>query len=189
MAHQSFSKKVLEAVEKEAGARGGEIDTTELSHVLFIQTGHDHKRMLSTLSDLARTSKIVRVRQGVYSAVSKKPAPDQREVMWRTMRMRKVVTLADLQEFAGVSKYYAKEWLQMLVKRGIAMRQGPADKCAPHSWRLIKFDQVEMPVDTEKAERLRKIRAKKKQAIEKRLDTIDVAVTDIRANLNDLDKE
>ncbi len=184
MAHQSFTKTVLEAVKKEAAARGGEVSTTELSGALMLQTHKKHKLMLSTLCDLVKSSRIVRVRQGVYG-VGAPSAPDKREVMWRTLRMRKVVTIADLQEFASVSVEYARQWLRMLVERKIVIRIDPADKTKPSSWRLIHCDQVEMPVDTAKAEKLRKIRAARKRSIQKGLRKIELAVAEILRDLDD----
>lgn len=173
MAHQSFSKRVLDALTDAALKGDGEVETGDLSSLLFLQTRESHKKMLNTLSDLARNGRILRVRQGVYTPNANTKKPDKREVMWRVLRMRGGVTVADLQEMAGVSSCYAKEWLRILVERGVAIKVVPQDKNNPHSWRLIKTDIAEMPVDTKKAARLRKIRRLKKEQIARKLDQID----------------
>ncbi|MBM9605943.1 hypothetical protein [Desulfopila inferna] len=188
MAHQSFAKTVLDTLRKEALVRDGDVTVTDLSCALHLQTRKDHKRMLNTLSDLVKSGKAVRVRQGVYTFSAEAREPDKREVMWRALRMRRIVTIADLQEFAGVSHEYAKQWLAMLVKRKIAQRNTPANKNHPHSWRLIKNDLVDMPVDTDKAAKLRTLRLKQKQGVISALDTIDNELSKVRnfiANMED----
>lgn len=190
MAHQSFAKTVLGAMKATSELKGiSEVDVTTLSCALHLQTRKDHKRMLNTLSDLARSGKITRVRQGVYSINTAPRKPDKREVMWRTLRMRRVVTIADLQELAGVSHDYAKEWLSMLVKRKIALRVDPKDLTKPRSWRLIKYDLQEMPLDTEKAAKLRNLRKKKKQQILNTLDKIGNELSKVRDTIANFEDE
>ncbi len=187
MAHQSFAKKVLETVATGAAIRGGEIDTGELSVALFIQTRAERKRMLGALNDLAKSGRIVRIRRGVYGIGAKSCEVEKREIMWRTFRMRKVVTIEDLQEFAGCSHSYAKQWLAMLVKRNLAIRIDLPDLTKPRSWRLVCND-LEMPVDEEKAKKLQKIRQDKKKKIKRKLAGIERAVADIRADLEEMEE-
>jgi hypothetical protein len=188
MAHQSFAKTVLEMLTKETLVRDGEVSVDELSIALHLTTRKDHKRMLNTLSDLVKSGRAVRVRQGVYTWSTQDKEPDKREVMWRTIRMRRNVTIADLQEFAGVSHDYAKEWLGMLVRRGIAMRcDSEAHENLPSHWALLKND-AEMPVDTDKAAKLRNIRLKKKKIVA-RLDSIGSALGEVRQILQTMEDD
>lgn len=182
MAHQSYAKTVLDTLRAEANKLGGEVNTTQLANALFIQTRKDNKRMLNTLSDLRKRGAVIRVSQGVYGIGHKKEQADKREIMWRTLRMRKVVTIADLQEFADVSADYAKQWLRMLLNREIVMRID-APNNAPSSWRLVK-DLPEMPVDTEKAARLRKIRKNKKRQLLKKLGSISEEIEAMKTIIN-----
>ncbi len=187
MAHQSFAKKVLETLQAESAKRNGSVSSTELSHALFIQTSKDHKRMLNAVSDLVKSGRAKRVSQGVYTPDTKTRTPDKREVMWRLIRMRKIVTIADLQEMADVSKVYAKQWLAMLVKRKIAIRIDPPDLTKPRSWRLVCND-IDMPVDEERAKKLQKIRQNKKKKIQRKLAGIERAVANIRADLKEMEE-
>ncbi len=189
MAHQSFAKKVLETLQAEAVKRNGSVSSTELSHALFIQTSKDHKRMLNAVYDLVKNGRIKRISQGVYAPDTKTRTPDKREVMWRIIRMRKAVTLADLQELADVSKDYAKQWLAMLVRRGIAVRVTPPNKNVPHCWRLIKHDLAEMPVDTRKAEKLRELRKNRKKQILSTIDVIGKKLAKVRESITELEDE
>ena len=188
MAHKSFARDVLSALTKLALANGGEAAATDISHFLFIQTRKGHKRMLNTLSDLVKSGRARRVRQGVYAPVLNTGKPDKREVMWRLLRMRKSVTIGDLQELANVSHDYAKEWLEMLTRREIVTRIAPQNTNKQHSWRLIKTDLVEMPIDTEKAERLRALRKKKKAQVVVSICRIEQELEKIRTALHE-DKE
>jgi predicted transcriptional regulator of viral defense system len=180
MAQQSFAKTVLETLIEEARKRGGEVSVDELSCALFLQTRAEHKRMTNALSDLVKSGRASRVRQGVYAVASREREPDRREVMWRTLRMRKSVTVADLQEFAGVAASYAEEWLQMLARRGVVRRAEPAGSDQECSWRLIRSDLVEMPLDTAKAKRLRALRRKRKTELRRALDQISDGLGTVR---------
>ena len=187
MAHQSFAQTVLETLKKESRTTSGEVSVTRLSCALHLQTRKDHKRMLNTLSDLVRSGRAVRLRQGVYGVGGKET--DRREVMWRTLRMRRCVTIADLQEFAGVSPSYAKEWLAMLHRRQVVIRVDPAPPTQPRSWRLANFELTEMPVDTEKAAKLRDLRKAKKQQLLKTIDSIGSELRKVRKSIASMEEE
>ena len=58
---------------------------------------------------------------------------------------RKIVTTDDMQEFAGASPGYTREFLQFLARRGFVKRQG-------EKWVLVK-DPIVMPQMTEKGMR------------------------------------
>ncbi len=191
MAHQSFAKTVLAAVQEIAAKNNGEASCDAISTAVWMQTKAPHKRLLNTLCDLYRTKRIMRIRQGVYGPMVDEKQPDKREVMWRVFRMRRVVTVADLQEMAGVSPIYAKEWLELLSRRGVAVRITPAtnQNNHPHSWRIINSDSAECPVDSDKAARLRDLRRKKKEAIHGRLDAIDTVLGEVRQLLNTMEEE
>jgi hypothetical protein len=185
MAHQSFAKTVCDTLKEAAQSGGGEVEAGKLSCLLHIQTRKDHKRMLNTLSELAGRGKIVRVRQGVYAPVATADTPDKREVMWRLMKMRRRVSVDDLVEMAGVSPAYALEWLRLLVRREVARNVEEPGKRG--LWVLLN-DNVEMPVDVDKAEKLRNIRLKKKKIIA-RLDSIGSALGEVRQILQTMEDD
>lgn len=163
MAHQSFAGRVLETLTKLAAtATSGRVHADDVSSALMVQTRQAHKQVLNALSDLSKAGTVVRVQQGVYAlAEDQTRKPDKREVMWRVLRMRKRVVVADLVELAGVSREYAKEWLQMLVTRGIVRRLPQPDN-QPHHYQIINVNAaMAMPVDEAKAAKLRALRRKK----------------------------
>jgi predicted transcriptional regulator len=162
MAHESFAGRVLDTLARLAAkSTAGLVHVDDISSALMVQTRAQHKQVLNALSDLYQAGRITRERQGVYALADGKRRPDKREVMWRLLRMRKRVTTADLVELAGVSREYAKEWLQMLGNRGIA-RRIPQPNNQPHVWQLVN-DTVAMPVDEEKAAELRELRLRKRK--------------------------
>ena len=101
---------------------------------------------------------------GVYNYRGKQGGkPEIQEVMWRLLRSRRTVTVEDLQEMAEAEESYVLEWLRMLIRRGIVRESGG-------SYQMIK-DTVEMPRNDEKAERLRRLRAKWK-AVKETVDEV-----------------
>ena len=184
MAQQSFARTVIDTIRITAAQYGGEADTNQLSWLLQLKTGQEHKRLLNTLCDLARSGKIVRVRQGVYAPAPAAGQPDKREIMWRLLKMRRRVTVEDLMEMADVSAAYAHEWLQLLVKREVVRAiQEPGQM----RWVLIN-DSAEMPQDSDKAARLRNIRLNKKKALAK-LAGISTALGEVRQLLQTMEEE
>jgi len=177
MAQQSFAKTVLVAVQW-LTQPGGEVAVDKLSILLRLKTAVEHKRLLNTLCDLARSGKIVRVRQGVYGPAPVAGQPDKREVMWRLLKMRRHLKVEDLVEMAAVSQAYANEWLRLLVKRGVVRCIQEPEPGQPGRWMLIN-DNAEMPQDEDKAARLRNLRLKKKKAIA-RLDSALTALGEVR---------
>jgi DNA-binding transcriptional regulator GbsR (MarR family) len=105
--------------------------------------------------------------------------------MWRLFKMRRRVTVDDLMEMADVSRDYAVEWLRVLVKREVARKLQEPGKTG--LWVLVN-ENVEMPQDEDKAQRLRDIRMKKKKVLA-RLKSIDTAVADVRKIVQNLEEE
>jgi len=157
MAHCSFSRQVLDAANTLLTVRN-EVSTDDISKELNIQTRRDHKRLIWVLSNLKQAGRLSWIRQGVYGA-RLQAKPDKREWMWRVLRMRRRIQLDDLVEMTGVNRDYAKQWLRLLVKHGIAFKQ--QEPGMKGTWHLMN-DLAECPVDTDKAVRLRKLRQEKK---------------------------
>lgn len=167
---ESLSARVLAAVNQ----IGGEVTTTAIFHHLGLQTRVAEKKALTALSDLFRAGRVLRVRAAVYTIpVGNCLTVPLQERMWRVLRMRRAVTVADLQELAGAAKDYAEDWLRMLHKREVVRRDDQPNN-RPSVWTLIN-DTVEMPIDEAKADRLREMRAKRKLA----LHSLDQAATAI----------
>jgi DeoR/GlpR family transcriptional regulator of sugar metabolism len=180
---KSMAARVLAAVKE----IGGEIRAADLFDLLVLQTGAQEKTARNALSDMANDGRLVRVRPGVFRLPeTARPKPvSKQERMWRVIRARRRVTLADLQELAGVTKEYAKEYLLMLTKRAVMVRQ-PQPQNRPHVWVLVN-DPVEMPENTEKAARYRAKRKAAKEKIVQALDQADTAIKQARKAVNKLD--
>ena len=177
MAHQSFAGRVYEKLRELAGKNEfGRVEAGDLSSALLLPTKADHKRMLNALCDLRRAGKVARVEIGVYRVVNGPRKPEIREVMWRILRMRKRVSVDDLAEMAEASRDYARQWLNMLVDRNVVKKVGP------NLWQLVD-DQAEMPVDTDKADKLRELRRRQKQKLISKLDAAKGLLEQVRAEI------
>ena len=131
------------------------------------------------VNDMVRRGELERV--GVDALCRReyeaRPAP-KTTCMWRFIRAsRKESILAtDLVSTCGVSEITAKEYLQTLVRRGIMRRiDRPGNK--PSLYRMIPANDPGPGLvrDDEKAERLRRIRVAKQEA----LDLIEASSRDI----------
>lgn len=169
---ESFAAQVLAAVNK----IGGEVTTTAIFHHLGLQTRAAEKKALNTLSDLFKAGRVVRVRPAVYAIpVGNCLTVPIQERMWRVLRMRRSVTVADLQELAGASMDYAEDWLRMLHKREVVRRDDqPGNR--PSLWTLVN-DTVTMPDLDDNAAKLRDLRAKK---VLQALDQAATAINEAR---------
>lgn len=134
----------------------------------------DKKPLHQVISEMKQSGEIEPVGPTTYQYLGTKTErdcqPELREIMWRVLRARRSVAKTDLQELAGVSGYYAGEWLRMLQRQGIVERRG--DPGGVPVWVMVS-DPVEMPSDDDKAEKLRQLRTKKAEALAK----IDFLVT------------
>ncbi|MDY6789707.1 MAG: hypothetical protein SWH54_00380 [Thermodesulfobacteriota bacterium] len=160
---ETFAGKVRKIMQDR---KGREIWIQEIAIELDMVSDAEKRKLYRTILDLKRSGEIEPLKKGAYIYKGKKQKPQLQEVMWRVLRDRRKVTVDDLIEMAGAEKSYVKEWLQMLVRRGIVRKN-------KNGIYLMIQDPVDMPKNEEKAEKLRRIRAEKKKA----LDAIDKVVT------------
>jgi hypothetical protein len=167
---KSFAAKTLAAVEtlvmekRTTANPQPEVDVVDIAEVVFVQTRLDQRRMKDALRYYTRKGRIIKLRPGVYTLpANTKQQTSKQVVMWRLLRARRKVSVNDLIELAGVSRDYAKEWLRGLARRNIVKKVGG-------EYRLINDPGPEMPVNEEKAAKLRKLRRRKKQAALAALD-------------------
>lgn len=111
-------------------------------------------------ADLIRAGEVERIGRGVYRWAGKKrdKKPEIRQVMWSVLRARRTASVEDMQELAGASEQYAREFLNALVRQGVCRR------IKNKQWHLVA-DPIELPDDKAKAEKLRRIREKKAVAV------------------------
>jgi len=101
-------------------------------------------------------------------------------VIWRFIRARRTVTVADLQEVSGASKDYIRKYLRLLVRREVLRKNGKSKDC---SWTLVK-DAFRPPADREDAayqKRMRKQRRLKKREAESALDAAEISASSMLA--------
>lgn len=159
---QTFAGKVRTAV-REIGKGGKPWTIKELAvEKLDLISDKDKRPLYSAIQEMERRGEIVKVSPGVYRTGKKRQGKDELQyVMWRILRHRGRLTVDDLMELAGCSEGYALEWLQMLDKRGVIRR---ITKPGVNGiWQLIE-DQVEIPTNDAKADRLRELRIEKRKA-------------------------
>ena len=183
----SFAGRVRAAARK-VGVDGSWFSAADLSHAVGVQTFDGNKRLHWAVRDLKKSGELVVVGKGLYRLGEPKPKgrggidtsqnPQKRVVMWRFLRMRRRVSVGDLQEAAGVSEEYAREWVQMLQRQGVvkALKGG--------TFQLLA-DSPEVPKDRAKAEKLRELRRVRKNRLESAIDQAQIRLTEAGQLLDD----
>jgi predicted transcriptional regulator of viral defense system len=179
---ETFTGRVRAAVEDLAILQKWEFSLQQLYDKVGVQTYEQRRQVRSVVADMCKSGELERVGEGVYRLLQR-PAgkPQIQEVMWRVLRARRTVTLADMEELAGAAPTYATEWFKMLSRRKIVrhLKNG--------SWQMVKDPGPTMPLNDEKAERLRKMRAKKKEALAC-MDRAFVAIAEARMAMSEMEE-
>lgn len=159
---ETFAGKIRKII----AAYPGEFRTQDIAVRLDLVFAGDKQPLYQALKDFVLTGEIEKIRKGVFRYKGKQGTPQFQEIMWRVLRSRRKVTVDDLIEISGAREIYVKEWLRMLMRREIVRKYKNGNY-------LIIKDTVDMPRNEKKAQRLRRIRAQKKKA----LDALDKVVT------------
>lgn len=180
----SFAEKIRTAAKK----LGQSFTFPDLSNAANLRSSAEEKKMKSTMKDFINRGEMARIAPGEYRYVGRqkdKAEIEKRRVMWSLLKMRRIVSVEDLQELAGVSKDYALEWLLSLVKNEAARKITPANPTLPCRWQLIKDVDV-MPEDEARKKKYRDIRRKNKEALGRVLDHIQAGVNKARGLVEDI---
>lgn len=181
MAHESKTQRILAATLALVEQNCGEASTDEISKALHVMTRLGHKRLLNTLSELNLAGRITRTGRACYGKPVNTPPRDKREVMWSLLQMRRRINIVTLMEMADVSQCYAKEFLNWLTRQGLAKKQQQPGR--PAIWTATGEHQP-LPLNTEKAEKLRNIRLQKKDKLQQALATIGTGLNEAIELLN-----
>lgn len=155
-----FNEKVREQI-KILGADGREVANSELAVALDLVFDKDKRNMYRALADMRKHGEVKRCRPGVYIYTAKPKTEDElRQKIWRAIRSNRVVTIDDLMELAGASETYAKDYVQMLVRREVV--KAIRTKKGRWKYQLIN-DPVIMPKNEDNAKKQCKIRRQKKR--------------------------
>lgn len=160
----SYSSMVREAA-KQYAQTGATFRVADLEKVVGVQTYEERRKLRKATEELVRRKEFQRVERGLYRYTGKDAKPQKQQVMWRFLRMNRSVTLEEVRVVLGVPEKYAQEWFSHLVNRGIVRVEEGG------SFRLIK-DTLDMPVNEEKAERLRRLREAKVEEAAKLMKVI-----------------
>lgn len=147
----------------------------------------DKKPMYKTLQDFLKSGEIERTGTDMflYKGRKSQQKPELREILWRVLRARRSVSVEDLVELSGASKDYVQQWLKMLTRQDVvSVDKRPNQKTF---YALIQ-DTVTMPTDDKKAEKLRAIRDRKKEALNK-LDAVINLCLEARMAVSELEQE
>jgi len=162
----------------------------QLCELAMIQTYADKKKVRNVVADLCKAGELARVGEGIYRLVQKTPGkPQLQEVMWRVLRARRTVTVEDMEELAGASPTYATEWLQMLSRRKIVrhLKNGNPSTKTAGKWQMVTDPGPTMPLNDEKAARLRNLRVKKKEALDA-MDRAFMAIAEARMAMSEMEE-
>ncbi len=156
----------------------GNVRYEDIALKLDLVSNEDKRPLYKILLDFIKRGECVKVGCGTISYIKTDPHPAQKaSCMYRLIRANKngTITANDLVGNCGVSKRTAIEYLGMLVNRGICRR---IDIPQQHSKYQMIYDPGPGLVRNDaNAERLRRIRAAKKEALQK-MDEAGKALVD-----------
>ena len=154
--HNSLAARALAAAQTLARPFRAE----ELEPALKIRSFRERKRLQLALRDLERHGRLERDERPYYRLPPAAEKPLQLyEKIWRAVRVERQYgpfTLRQLATTAEASLWYAKEYCQFLV------RDGWLGKIGGGRLRQLR-DSLTPPINEAKAERLRKLRARRKE--------------------------
>jgi len=164
---------------RETGSR--EFTPKNIVDRLDIIREKEKKPVYERLCEFVRRGEARRIETGRYEYIGgPQRQATKRDVIWRFIRARRTVTVADLQEVSGASKDYIRKYLRLLVRREVLRKNGKSKDC---SWTLVK-DAFRPPADREDAayqKRMRKQRRLKKREAESALDAAEISASSMLA--------
>lgn len=191
MRSETMPAKIRAAFQKLA-PDGGPVTSQKLARHLDLIQGDDKRPFHATIKDMLKREEIERLSPGVYAYRGREvKKPDIKSAMWAVLRMKRAVTIDDMQELSSASREYAKEFMNMLARRGCVEKITQSGRIL---YRLIEDPGPDTPMDTAKAEKLRRIRESKKRALAEidrageMLMTASQALVAARMIVNDLDE-
>lgn len=169
---QSYPSRVLAVMADLAvGTEDGAVAIADIALAFDYITDAEKKPLRRVMSDLKAAGRVVHVGTGLYRLAQAGPADGKEDRMWRAVRLHhkrgKAVSADDLVRLASVSRTYAKEFLQALVRQKL-VRQVHCGN-APDGGQIVKYRLAndpgpETPKNEAKAERLREMRRRAREA-------------------------
>lgn len=181
----SFANKIRTSAKK---LREDPFGYADIYSTAELVSNTEEEQMRNTMRDFIKRGEILRIKPGLFRYVGRKKDRQQvekRKVMWNILKMRRTVSVADLQEMAGVTLEYAREWLRGLERRDIVCKIKNGAASNPCKWRLLK-DLTEMPEDEERKAKYRQIRRQKKKTLAGVLDSIQAGIDKARTLVEEI---
>jgi predicted transcriptional regulator len=147
----------------------GNIPYGDIALKLDLVENKEKQPLYRMLLDFIKRGECEKVGRGVIRYIKTDPHPAKKTAcMYRLIRANKsgTVTAGDLMATCGVTKNTASEYLGMLTKRGITRRIKMPDN-HPSKYQMIDDPGPGFVRNDANAEKLRRIRAAKKEALEK----------------------
>lgn len=158
---KSFAQRMREIMRDELKGRD-EIAIQEIAARFDFVTDKEKRPIYRSIRDFVTRGEVVRVRKGVVRYVGLKrdvrPA-DKTRCMWRLIRSNRNenILASDLVSNCKVSVVTAREYLRMLVRRGV-LRRIDMPNNQPSKFRMIDDPGPNLVRNEENAEKLRRLR-------------------------------
>ena len=161
-----FANQVRLALQEMASTEP--VNVKDVARKLDLVSNADKQPLYKTFRDFLKSGEIERTATDMflYKGQKSQQKPELREILWRVLRARRSVTAEDLVELSGASTDYVKQWLLMLQRQNV-INVRPAEKKSGAKTYVLAQDPITMPTDDTKAEKLRVIRDRKKEVLNK----------------------
>lgn len=150
-------------------AQQGDITHGDIALKLDLVENKEKQPLYRILLDFIKRGECEKVGRGIIRYIKTDPHPAKKtSCMYRLIRANKsgTVTVGDLMATCGVTKATASEYLGMLTKHGITRRISmPGNQ--PSKYQMVQDPGPGFVRNDANAEKLRRIRAAKKEALEK----------------------
>lgn len=200
MRSENMSTRVRAAFQQ-LSPDGEEVTLNQLRTFLGISSGDNRRPLYSAVQYLLSRKEIERLKSRVYVTVSadhNRRKPDLKTAMWAVLRMKRVVTINDMQELAEAPREYVKEFMDMLTRRGCVEKITQSGRLV---YRLIEDSGPETPTAVPNIEKSEHILKSKEQALaeidragkmlmaaSQSLVSARILINDINARLTEEDK-
>lgn len=178
----SFNDRVRQAVE--GRFKVGEVFATRQAWEAADLSSLERRRVWTALRDLSKYGEVEALGEGRWRRVPREERPELKEIMWRLLRIHRVMTVEDMTRQSGASPRTVQEFFQAKMRLGLVVNE--AGK--PGRYRLVRDPGPQPPPDAN-GERQRQIRLKKKQEALAKLDAAFAAVAEARMAVSQLEEE
>jgi len=171
---QAFADLALRQAQGPEGSKG--VSVKDVAYRLDLPAGDRAVRPLRrTIADLKKHGRLRHVGEGLYlpvdspagssagSGAVKRGTPVVRPAIWRAVRACRSFSLDELARVSGAGRNYCRECVAALIRQGLVKNTAPKGQAG--YYRLVTDPGPDLP-GHDNAERLRRMRAARKEALE-----------------------